>query len=107
MSFWKKSKTELKPELILTERFYDEEEHRGYFKELCPKCNRKVWYELTCHTYVIDGKWKACLPCDSALYLFCETEGCNWAYTWGLNPKNPRFAWEESRRPEWLVGDYE
>jgi len=107
MSFFKKKPVQEQP--AKTERFYDEDEHLGYFKEPCPKCGGKVWYDLSCHTYGgnPDGTgWKACLPCDSAAYLYCKTDGCPWSYTWGHNKNNPRFANEESRRPSWLIGDW-
>jgi hypothetical protein len=29
-------------------------------------------------------------------------DGCGWSYTWGLNPRNPRAAVNEQRRPSWI-----
>lgn len=55
----------------------------------------------------------SCLPCDSAVHLFCvcraadhPTHRCGWDHTWGLNPDNPRSADNEKRHPVWLVGDF-
>lgn len=90
-----------------TERLYDEETHLDYFNHPCPKCNSfPVYYDFTCHTYFSSGRWSSCLPCSSAGYLTCNNENCDWSYTWGHNPENPRFADEEKYRPEWLVGDW-
>jgi hypothetical protein len=74
----------------------------------CPECGREVVYDLTCHTYGQDGKFYACMPCDSAVEYICtgqledEPTGCEWRYTHGLNPKNPRAARNEENRPPWL-----
>lgn len=55
----------------------------------------------------------SCLPCDSAVHLFCvcraadhQTHRCGWDHTWDLNPDNPRSADNEKRHPVWLVGDF-
>ena len=72
----------------------------------CPKCGSEVIYELTCHTYGGDDGWFSCLPCDSAIMYQCiDDENCCWAYTHGLNPRNPRASLNENGRPVWLTGD--
>jgi len=74
----------------------------------CPECGREVVYSLTCHTYGQDGKFYACMPCDSAVDYVCAGQfddkptGCEWEYTHGLNPRNPRAARNEERRPSWI-----
>lgn len=48
------------------------------------------------------------MPCDSAIEYLCaaqyddEPGECEWRYTHGLNPRNPRAAENEKRRPPWL-----
>jgi len=79
---------------------------------VCPQCGAPVVYNLTCHTYGgtdADGRerWWACMPCDSAVEYICVREldddgECGWRYTHGLNPKNPRAAANERRRPAWI-----
>jgi hypothetical protein len=32
-------------------------------------------------------------------------DDCNWEFTHGLNPKNPRAVANEKKRPEWLPDD--
>jgi hypothetical protein len=73
-----------------------------------------VAYDLTCHTYSLqreDGteSWRACMPCDSAIEYMCtawmdddEPGVCDWIYVHGLNPRNPRWAHNEARRPAWI-----
>ncbi len=73
----------------------------------CPRCQSQVIYDYTCHTYpgsIRDGKvqWLACITCDSAHWLSCQNESCDWSYTYGLNPGNPRSEQNEGERPEWL-----
>lgn len=77
----------------------------------CPVCGGQVRADLTCHTYPQNGRWMACLPCDSAWAFCCATpdedgdllgEGCGWSYTWGLNPRNPRSVPNEDRWPPWI-----
>jgi hypothetical protein len=80
----------------------------------CPGCGGPTGSWGACHTYggTPDGKgWMACMGCYSALEIFCaanDGDGCGkWdGYTWGHNPRNPRFKDEESKRPEWLKGDW-
>lgn len=104
--FKKKQKT---PQVIRTELHYDDEHYNPFFKEHCPSCGAfPVFAGFTCHTYggEADGTgWKSCLPCDSARYLYCNNDNCDWSYTWGYNRNNPRFAHEELDRPDWLIGD--
>jgi hypothetical protein len=80
----------------------------------CPRCSGQLRFDLTCHTYGWndDGTGgKACMPCDSAWEFWCAMpdddgdlleDGCGWSYTWGLNPRNPRAAVNEQRRPSWI-----
>jgi hypothetical protein len=73
----------------------------------CPRCGgSNIYWSLTCHTYATgdgeDERWKSCLPCDSAVHYGCADEACNWDYTHGLNPGNPRSAVNEKHRPPWL-----
>ena len=76
----------------------------------CPQCGGNVSTLGACHTYGDEHGWYACVGCYSALMIFCiGTEGkspCDWDYTWGLNPRNPRAAKNEESRPGWLVGDF-
>jgi len=81
----------------------------------CPDCGGQVHWDFTCHTYgwAEDGTGgKACLGCDSAIEFCCARpdqdgdlleDGCGWAYTWGLSPRNPSFARNEERRPWWIA----
>jgi len=68
----------------------------------CPLCGGSVSYDYTCHTYESGGRWMACLPCDSAIWYSCDEDDCKWDYTAGLNPRNPRSADNEARRPRWI-----
>jgi hypothetical protein len=75
---------------------------------LCPRCGSPVDSMPTCHTWPRrrdDGteQWMSCLPCDSATDWYCTSDECRWGWTQGLNPRNPRAADNESRRPEWAV----
>lgn len=85
----------------------------------CPVCGGKVAYDLTCHTYAQrrdngTEAWMACMPCDSAISYFCTAwleddapaGACQWEYTHGLNPGNPRSPANEASRPAWL-GDHQ
>lgn len=74
---------------------------------VCPQCgSTDIYWSLTCHTYALgDGenkRWKSCLPCDSAVHYACAADECDWDYTHGLNPGNPRAAVNETYRPPWL-----
>lgn len=99
-------------------------------KRVCPECSGPVEADLGCHTWPRtvtrkDGttfeQYMACMPCDSATIWSCETRWmdedelralgkklgrkvsvCEWSFTEGLNPGNPRTADNETRRPEWL-----
>ena len=73
-------------------------------KAECPECWATVHYDFDCHTYQQGERWVACLPCDSAIGYYCSREDCEWHYTHGLNPGNPRSANNEQRRPAWLDG---
>lgn len=78
----------------------------------CPKCGGRVFRQFSCHTYPRrgdDGKetWMSCLPCDSAVMYACDgvdddSLSCGWYYTNGLNPRNPRAAANEEKRPDWM-----
>jgi hypothetical protein len=73
----------------------------------CPECGGPVVYGLTCHTYRMGERWYSCLPCDSAVEYICANQyddigDCDWRYTHGLNPGNPRTAKNEEFRPPWL-----
>lgn len=57
-------------------------------------------------------QYMSCMPCDSATIWSCETrwmdedelEGrtpCDWTWTEGLNPGNPRYPENETRNPHW------
>ena len=77
-------------------------------KENKPSCmicgSDKLYYTYDCHTYEgRDGTWMACRPCDSAIYYGCTQ--CEWSYTHGLNPKNPREEKNRLNKPIWLEGD--
>lgn len=70
----------------------------------CPDCGGPVYYDLDCHTWSnSQGKWVACLPCDSAIRYECQHGDCEWGYVDGLNPRNPRSADNARRRPDWLT----
>lgn len=78
-------------------------------KATCPKCkSEQIRYKFTCHTWPttnwVDGEWKetwkTCVPCDSAYLYFCLE--CDWNFTWGLNPNNPRNAVNMLNKPEWV-----
>lgn len=76
-------------------------------RHACPKCEGYVQRSFTCHTHqsrLSNGKdiWVSCLTCDSAVQYACEADGCDWYYVNGLNPKNPRAADNELRRPQWM-----
>lgn len=80
-------------------------------ESVCPRCGSEVVYNLTCHTYGSDeGGWFACMPCDSAIEYVCVRQYdddppepvCDWRYTHGLNPRNPRAAANEACRPSWI-----
>ena len=86
----------------------------------CPGCGSPVVYDLTCHTYprtLADGReqFMACMPCDSAVEYMCDgpgsegypDEGCGWSYEHGLNPRNPRAAANEEKRPPWITGKFD
>lgn len=81
----------------------------------CPKpdCDGEVGWDFTCHTYPTTHArkgadpvvtWMSCLPCDSAIHYQCSRlyDGCDWEYTDGLNPGNPRAVANAKRRPAWL-----
>lgn len=74
----------------------------------CPSCgHRELSAYPSCHTWGgdADGKgWMACLGCFSAFDYSCNE--CDWHYTHGLNPRNPRSLDNETRRPTWIVGDF-
>lgn len=95
----------------------------------CPECGEIVEADLGCHTWPRtitreDGsrheQWMSCMPCDSATIWSCETRWmdedelrllgkekghpivpCDWTWTEGLNPGNPRYAENETRNPHW------
>jgi hypothetical protein len=84
----------------------------------CPECGGKVAYDLTCHTWPQqqrDGgseRFMTCMPCDSAIEYLCtewlrddKPGECNWRYTHGLNPRNPRSAANDAKRPAWIPVD--
>ena len=67
----------------------------------CPTCSgANIAWEYTCHTYLIDKTWMACQPCDSAVRYLCLD--CDWNYTDGLNPANPRAVKNAVAKPVWL-----
>ena len=71
----------------------------------CPICGGEVRYYPTCHTYGIDGRWMACISCDSAIEYMCINEDnllSHWSYIDGLNPRNPRAEVNAANRPKWL-----
>ena len=85
----------------------------------CPRCGGPVGATYACHTYGPNenGHWMSCIGCDSAVDYVCmcrlndEPEPqckpdceCNWRYTHGLNPKNPRSEINEKNRPPWIAG---
>lgn len=92
----------------------------------CPWCGSDVVVDLGCHTWPRkvtreDGstfeQFMSCMPCDSATVWSCETfwmiEGdeelqgrtpCNWSWTDGLNPRNPRAEENDERNPHWEDG---
>ena len=80
----------------------------GQSPPTCPECGGRVEYDLTCHTYGQGDRFYACMPCDSAVEYFCASQyddepgACEWRYTHGLNPRNPRAAQNEKRRPPWI-----
>jgi hypothetical protein len=78
----------------------------------CPECGGPVEASPTCHTWpqTFDGKttWMVCLPCDSATAWDCDADvndgmGCGWSWTQGLNPRNPRAADNDAKRPSWAA----
>lgn len=78
----------------------------------CPQCGGEVDHLLTCHTYsqrLEDGteRWMSCLPCDSATDWYCLSEDCDWDWTCGLNPRNPRAEENATHAPPWAAeADY-
>jgi len=80
----------------------------------CPGCGGKVLADYDCHTYgqsQADGsvRFYSCIPCDTAIRYLCAARvdddvDCEWDYTDGLNPANPRFSGNEEQRPQWLDG---
>lgn len=76
-------------------------------KSPCPDCGGVVYWYLTCHTWPNTGPggrvtYMSCLPCDSATHYSCYH--CDWEYTAGLNPNNPRSAKNEEKRHGWAEG---
>jgi hypothetical protein len=96
-------------------------EKNRQMKRSCPECGGDVEADLGCHTWPrniqrADGsffeQWMSCMPCDSATIWSCETRWmdedelgdrvpCDWTWTEGLNPGNPRYAENETRNPGW------
>jgi hypothetical protein len=68
----------------------------------CPECGARVTYDLGCHTYQQNDRWLNCMGCGSAVLYECVS--CDWDYTHGLNPRNPRAQRNEPNRPKWLAG---
>lgn len=74
----------------------------------CPDCgNARITWDYTCHTWPRrkdDGteRWMSCMPCSSAIEYWCGNDDCDWHYDHGLNPRNPRAAANEAKRPAWL-----
>jgi hypothetical protein len=80
----------------------------------CPECGGKVVYDLACHTWPQTRPgggvtFMSCMPCDSAIEYYCVAQyaddspgTCAWEYTHGLNPRNPRSAANEAKRPAWI-----
>lgn len=98
-------KKEKEPENTKLE--WDDDRDCSVIYHMCPECGSfPILVSLTCHTYRQNDGWKACIPCDSAGDLYCPNEECNWSYTWGLNPSNPRSPGNEKYRPNWLVGSW-
>lgn len=91
----------------------------------CPECGGPVEADLGCHTWPrtitnSDGtkreQYMSCMPCDSATIWSCETRWmdedelngrvtCEWTWTEGLNPGNPRAEENETRNPHWDPDD--
>lgn len=75
-------------------------------KCLCPKCGSdNVAWDTACHTWPNEragGVFYACIGCDSARKYICMEKGCDWRYTHGLNPDNPRFGNEQKSKPVWV-----
>lgn len=79
----------------------------GRVKHPCPWCGGRVVDTGSCHTYGgnEDGTgWMMCFPaCWSAVEFYCvDNDTCEWSYTWGLNPRNPRAHSNSMHRPDWI-----
>lgn len=76
----------------------------------CPQCGTPdIAGYGDCHTWPSgpdNTRWMSCQGCGSAFYMFCCNDDCDWSYTWGLNPKNPRADINEEERPNWVDGDF-
>lgn len=71
----------------------------------CPECGSDVYRRSACQTFPSQREggpltWMACLDCDSAVRYACGR--CGWSYTNGLNPRNPRSAANEAKKPGWM-----
>ena len=49
----------------------------------------------------------SCWGCFSAMTYFCGSDECDWVYTHGLNPSNPRFDENKKDKPSWLPDDWD
>lgn len=70
----------------------------------CPECGGETESWPTCHTWTQsapDGteRWMSCMSCDSATDWYCLD--CNWIWTQGLNPRNPRAEANAACAPPW------
>lgn len=77
----------------------------------CPKCESiDVVWDFACHTWPNQRDsgtiFMSCFGCDSAREYICMEDDCNWNYTHGLNPLNPRFADEQESKPNWVDDEW-
>ena len=69
-------------------------------KPTCPKCGtEEIQAVPACHTYLTDKGWYSCMGCYSAIRYECNN--CDWEFTHGLNPKNPRAKVNSENEPSW------
>lgn len=75
--------------------------HEDLGTPTCPECGcTNIVWDHACHTWPQGGGWMSCIRCDSAMRYSCGC--CDWSFTHGLNPDNPRSAKNEASRPTWL-----
>jgi len=72
-------------------------------EHLCPQCGGETASIPVCVTWMgSEGRWVGCFGCGSALEFYCaDLDICDWSWTCGLNPENPRSVENDLRSPPW------